>query len=341
MAWRRFSVAFLALVLVCGGATLVFGRLPAAARCRPSSVPDTFLAECRGIGDYEHAAFALGLEPAAVAALGRAQVVVLGNSRAQFAFSTEAAARRFAEAGIPFYRAGFGYAEGSAFALTALAHAGSRPRALIVNADPFFTDRLSQPATRLRDAPAQAYVAALRTKLALEIRAALCGRWESRLLCRGSRTALHRVRSDGAWAWQESLRPAGPATQIDAEPGAPIAEPGPGTAARALAFLAALGVEPGCLFLTAVPNSQDSADGAAARLAAEIGARLVLPRVAGLGTIDGSHLDGPSAERWSAAFLDAAEPGLRACLSVPAAARSGPEPAQTPSAAAERRSAPH
>jgi hypothetical protein len=45
-----------------------------------------------------------------------------------------------------------------------------------------------------------------------------------------------------------------------------------------------------------------------------LGSELIAPQVDGLRTFDGSHLDAASAERWSAAFLDAAGPRIRECL---------------------------
>jgi hypothetical protein len=43
--------------------------------------------------------------------------------------------------------------------------------------------------------------------------------------------------------------------------------------------------------------------------------KLVTPDpVEELQTIDGSHLDGPSAERWSRAFFQAAGPEIQSCI---------------------------
>ncbi|WP_375465998.1 hypothetical protein [uncultured Methylobacterium sp.] len=319
MAWRGFTLVFLLVSLAAGAGTLVLGRLPAAVRCRPSPVPGSFVAECRGVGDYDHAAFALGLEPAAVAALARADIVVLGNSRAQFAFSTAAMDDFAKQSDAAIYRAGFGYNEGSAFAHRVLAGAGARPRAIIVNADPFFTARQSPPAIRIRDDPWRALVAGLRSKVALDLRSGLCARLALEPLCRGSRDGVYRVAGTGSWIWNPRL-PSEAATEIDAGPGAPLpssAADAPTPDALARDLLAALDLPPRCLFLTAVPNSQDDASAAASALGQNLGAPAILPRLTGLRTRDGSHLDPPSAERWSAAFLAQAEAGLRDCLSAP------------------------
>ena len=51
--------------------------------------------------------------------------------------------------------------------------------------------------------------------------------------------------------------------------------------------------------------------------------KLVTPeRSEGLQTIDGYHLDGPSAERWSQAFFKAAGPEIRSCLEKQGGAHS-------------------
>lgn len=313
MAWRGFSALFLGTAVLCGSATLVLGRLPDALRCRATTAPDSFMSECRGIGDYEHAAYALALEPAAVAALGRAEVVILGNSRAQFAFSADAARSWFAERGVRAYRAAFGYDEGSPFALTVLRRAGARPGLAIVNADTFFTERLSQPAARIRDDPWRAWIGGLRNRAAIRLRADFCGSAPLARLCRGTRSAIHRVRSDGAWAWQDSLRPAGDKTEIDRQPGERRSFPD-GTEARARGLLADMALSPSCLVLTSVPNSLSDFEAATAALAQDLGARTIMLRLTGLRTIDGSHLDAESAERWSRAFLSELEPALRDCL---------------------------
>jgi hypothetical protein len=49
---------------------------------------------------------------------------------------------------------------------------------------------------------------------------------------------------------------------------------------------------------------------------------LVAPRLDGLYTTDGYHLDRASADRWSRAFLEAAGPEIRSCLEKQRAARS-------------------
>lgn len=311
--WRRFAVSFLAASMFCGAFLLAFGRLPEAIGCRSTAAGDSFVADCQRIGDYEHPAFAFALEPTALQALAAANVVTLGNSRSQFAFSTESVRHFFEGRNIPAYRLGFGYREGSPFALHIMRKAGVRPRLAVVNADPFFTAELSQPAAYLMSEPWRAWLGAWRIKFALATRERFCATLGWKPVCKGWRSTMYRVRADGRWSWRNTFSVREGATEIDAAPAPPLDLP-PETVAHARAFLAATGIAPRCLVLTSVPNSMLDAGGAATELARALGAPLILPRLSGLRTIDGSHLDAESAERWASAFLQQLEPILPGCL---------------------------
>ena len=77
-----------------------------------------------------------------------------------------------------------------------------------------------------------------------------------------------------------------------------------------------------CVILTQVPTVGTKI-GDANAVAAALGMKLITPEIAdGLQTVDGSHLDGPSAERWSQAFFEAAGPEIRSCIDKHRAAAS-------------------
>src|SRR5687767_7961590 len=119
----------------------------------PPATPGTFLAYCRNelYGDFEHGAFLFGLEPAAVERARRADVLVIGDSRAQFGFSTAAVRRYFAERGRTYYLLGMGYSSTSDYARALLQRHQLKPRVLIVNAEPYFTrETASVPAEVIR-----------------------------------------------------------------------------------------------------------------------------------------------------------------------------------------------
>ena len=68
-----------------------------------------------------------------------------------------------------------------------------------------------------------------------------------------------------------------------------------------------------CILFTLVPTGKTNFEIAEA-VAAGLGKTLISPNPVGLLTFDGSHLDRPSAERWSEAFFQLAGPKIRNCL---------------------------
>src|SRR5215467_13701394 len=78
---------------------------------------DRYIAYCNGksYGDYEHGAFQFDLEPLAQNFARIADVLFLGNSRMQVAFSTAATVDWFSAAAARYYLLGFGYAENVIF----------------------------------------------------------------------------------------------------------------------------------------------------------------------------------------------------------------------------------
>src|SRR5271156_6368391 len=89
---------------------------------------DRYIANCNatGYGDYEHGAFWFGLEPPAQDFARDADVLFLGNSRLQFAFSTSATADWFSAASARYYLLGFSYFENMIFTEPLLRKIGPR-----------------------------------------------------------------------------------------------------------------------------------------------------------------------------------------------------------------------
>jgi hypothetical protein len=78
---------------------------------------DKYLAYCHAdhYGDYDHGALWFDLEPGVRPSLNAAQVLFLGNSHMQFAFSSDAINRWFSSNAIRFYLMGFAYWENHLF----------------------------------------------------------------------------------------------------------------------------------------------------------------------------------------------------------------------------------
>jgi hypothetical protein len=88
-------------------------------------------------------------------------------------------------------------------------------------------------------------------------------------------------------------------------------------AARAEQFVSSLPVPRTCVVLTVVPYPATKSAEAKA-IADALGLELTIPKLDDLRTFDGSHLDRPSAERWSKAFFDLAGPRIQQCLTTAA-----------------------
>jgi hypothetical protein len=275
----------------------------------------SYLAYCEstGYGDYEHAALWFDLEPEAVANLQRAEVLVIGDSRTQVAFST-AATRAFAAAsGWRFYLLGFGYNEDSAFPKVLFNRYQLRPRAVIINADPFFTAKGSDASSRLLSGTdlVTDYVRLRIKRWAQDLQRAVCrGTALSRYACGGGDRTIYRSRIDGGWdtTWWKLER----TFPLPAEPpryGVSVAE----LIAAGDDFVASLGVDRRCVLFTVTP-SNFSASAVTREVAQALGVQAIVPAVNNLTTYDHSHLNEASAERWSAAFFALAEPFIRACV---------------------------
>jgi hypothetical protein len=85
-------------------------------------------------------------------------------------------------------------------------------------------------------------------------------------------------------------------------------------AAAATTFFSHQDMKRECIILTMVPTVETKIGNANA-IAKALGMDLIAPEdVEGIQTFDGSHLDQPSAERWSRAFLQAASSRIHSCL---------------------------
>ena len=273
---------------------------------------DAFMGYCSNpaIGDYEHAAYWRGLEPRAVAALRRAEIVTLGDSKSQYAFSSDTMLAYLRGTGRPFYILGFGYGEPGAFPPRLLEKVGAKPKLVIINADPFFLDDLSVAAEEAIHPTLRMRVGDWIKKWAQPAHRWLC---ETLGACSFRYPDLFRSRSTGAWSWTSILanvhRVAFPP---EVKPFSPeLAE---GIGVRAKAMLKPLGLPPGCVILTEVPDPARGFRAMVEAIHRATGAPVVTVRPAGLLATDEEHMAKESAERWAAAFVAKVRPYVDACL---------------------------
>jgi hypothetical protein len=272
---------------------------------------DRYIGYCNGTryADYEHGAFWFDLEPSAQAFARNADVLFLGNSRLQFAFSTVATADWFSAASARYYLLGFGYFENVVFAEELLRRIRSKARVYVINVDDFFD--------RSETAPAKAVMRDPEGRNRYEVKRLWQRAHEE--VCKklppfcGNRFAWFRSRETGAYTYTAQSSPK--ITPVSYDRVISQDEVKSNTAA-AIDFLPQLPVERKCVILTTVP-SPGTKIGNANAIAAALGENLIAPEIPELQTFDGVHLDQPSAERWSQAFFQAASSKIRSCLEEP------------------------
>jgi hypothetical protein len=269
----------------------------------------------RGYSDYEHGALYYGLEPLAIEAMRTADVLFLGNSRVQMGWDSEILKRRFSQLGIRYYVLGFGYVEQMRFALALIEHQELRPKALVINADPFFEDVVTEASRPILEKSfAEVEPGFIYRRALYRLKSTICGPASSlknTLACSGGRGTIYRNRLDGIWrppSWPKSD---------------PIINPPPTSltwsttiatfVTNAARFRAQVDVKRECMILTVIPAHEWSTS-PAIDIARSLGFPVVIPDLPGLSTSDGSHLTADSAKLWSDAFLDAASSRIRDCV---------------------------
>jgi hypothetical protein len=274
---------------------------------------DRYIAYCNGAnyGDYEHGAFWFDLEHPLDFA-NKADVLFLGNSHLEKGFSTKATTDWFSSAAASFYLMGFSYWEDMIFAGALLRKMHPQASVYVINVDDFFDRDVRPPAKSVMYDP-QGRSRYEGKQFWQHVQERVCHSFGR--LC-GRKGVIFRSRETGAYYSHEldamipvSYDETVSQDDVDRE------------TAAAIDFLNQF-TQGKCVILTQVPTVGTKIRDAHA-LAAALGMKLITPNIAdGLQTGDGSHLDGPSAERWSQAFFEAAGPEIRSCIDKHRAAAS-------------------
>jgi hypothetical protein len=322
--WRRYVTLF----LLCAGFSIVIigvGQMTVDnLKCRSTGYDNAhFLAYCRSelYADYEHGALLYGLEPSAIYSIRRSEVLFLGNSKLQAAFSSNAVRDYFNSIKVPFFILGFGYADESAFSEAILRRWGVSPKVLVINADPFFSEWLSSAARDALEARPAFLWRLLLKSLFQHVHRAVC--FVASSVCPESEPSIFRSARDGQWNWvgpyiEEKSIPIDRSAQTTL-PSHILAQ------AQKIGekFLEQIGLDRQCVVLTGTPNSPLDSTGIAKALAASLKTNSIFPSIDGLSTLDGVHLNLASAERWSAQFVQAMGPILQKCISGSAPSHDG------------------
>jgi hypothetical protein len=277
---------------------------------------DRYVANCNvgNYADYEYGAFQFNLEPSVQDAVRNADVLFLGNSRLQIAFSTVPTEQWFAANSGRYYLLGFGDFGNSLFEGNLLRRIRPHANVYVIDVDGFF-ERSETPEVKavLHDPNARNEYKTKR--LWQYVHKRICGALSA--LC-GHQLVVFRSRATGAYYWEAGRRVEAVPVSYDPVVNRKLAS---ASIATAVDFLSRF-TRKKCVILTIVPTV-DTQIGTAKAIASGVGLRLVTPGIVeGLRTRDGSHLDQPSARRWAQAFFQVAGPEIRSCLnSENAAAR--------------------
>jgi hypothetical protein len=268
---------------------------------------DRYLAYCNGTNyaDYEHGAFQFNLEPSVQDSVRDANVLLLGNSRLQIAFSTFSTDQWFSSNSARYYLLGFLYYENALFEGELLRRIQSQANIYIINIDDFFEESETIPMKIILHDPRarDSYEA---KRFWQRVHNQICGAFEA--LC-GSQFVVFRSRETGRYYTEGAVNPKEVPVSYDRVVNQAIAKT---SIEAAVEFLSRFAKKK-CVILTMAPYAGTEI-GTAEAIAKGVGLKLTMPELEGLQTFDGYHLDQPSAQRWSQAFFQAAGPEIRSCL---------------------------
>jgi len=304
---KRFAWWLCILFLVFASIVFVFKRtdlFPWIGECHPGGYSDEhFLAYCHSTryGDYEHYALYHATEADAVDALKQADVLFLGNSNTQYAFSTHAISDYFVSSELSHYVMGFGSGAQSPVAEAVIKKHALQPTMMVANVDPFFSTETNGTFQYVLDNGDSIHTEFNRKQRLQKLHRRVCEKTDSFLydmLCQGSAETLYRSRKNGHWLTDHYRdNAAHPVSESDY-----LLDTVDKAVDAANRFIASNNMARECVVLTLSPRTDTPAEFAKA-LAEKLDLPLIMPELEGLVTIDHSHLDENSAERWSTAFL--------------------------------------
>ena len=278
-----------------------------------------FIGYCwdHGFAAYEKGAYYLPTEPAALAAAKRADILFLGNSRMEYAFSNEVLDRFSKQTGYSHYTLGFA-GEGARFIESLIERHDLRPKVVVINLDgaEFFYSPPMPDALRLMARPLPGWVEYLIKKLGQEIQRRSCtGSNAMPVLSRvcGKDDAIFRETGNGHWQFDHRPNFAENFPMV-AEPGPPSYWDGHRQAilTDARRFARSMQQRGVCVIFTNVP-SEDSSLAIAREQASAADVPIILPAMEGLRTFDHSHLGPDSSRRFTGAVLKELRPLLDRC----------------------------
>ncbi|GEM_PF-4079033 len=332
----RYFLGLIVCSLLAGAAFTVLGEAK-SLRCNPRGIDDDwYIAYCEEIeGHQDHPAFLFGIADAPSAAQ-TADVLMLGNSTIQIAFSNTVARDFFDASPYSFFVMGFGHTESVRWMLEVLEARPYRPKVALLNLSSQWLDlESSERADYLLHHRVET---SIRTWVRFQyqrLQRRACPPGAAGPWCGHAMTGL-RSRSTGIWddpvnSWFAGTReergrdcavPPNENGDLVCKSGHTLrsvtiadAEPYNSREARNLRrVIDLLDISPECVFVTATPQD-DTPIHKARAIAADFGLTFIEPDMEGLYTADKVHLYLSSAELYSERFLPRLMQAAAPCLS--------------------------
>jgi len=228
-----------------------------------------------------------------------ADILILGNSRMQFAFPSRVLRRFEARHGVSVFSMGLSFGEQYAFPLSVIRRFDLRPKLAIVNVDGFFRNGSSGMARQvIADGWWGGAKVLWEENVAARVRPVLTAVFPT-FVARHPPHYFLRSSTHGAWLprhWRRGHRAVVPGEPQDVETWLPTAREFQQEMARRGTTIVLTCVPSGPPLLWCTPELTEE-------LASRLGAVAIIPDLPGLTTLDGSHLNLQSAKRFARAFL--------------------------------------
>lgn len=314
-SWARYLGIF-ALVASVGAGLLLVLQLRITSCSGYGYGPDAYLAQCAApeYGDYEHGALGLLVEGKAIDHLQRAQVIVLGHSHALVGFSTPSTGRYFGAKGIPFYNASLS-GEYSRFYDFLLPKLRLNAKVIVIDVALLLGgEHISSTGRFIIEQPIRSLLE-YRIKQAWQLihRHACSGTQAAAQVFCGHRFSTFRSVIDGSLIADYTRVYGSPLPKYPVARGMYAPLESESRIKLAGEFLSRHRFHAACTILTAIPTGIDLSD-LARTIAEALNTRYINPLVGDLTTIDGAHLDTPSALAWSKQFWTEATPIVDRCV---------------------------
>jgi hypothetical protein len=277
--------------------------------------PRYYLAYCPdpGFGVYETGAIYYGLEGGISESISSAQVIFVGSSKLQAAFSTQATTAYFVNQDVRFYVLGFGFSNFGGFALPVFKHRRASPNVLVVNADPFFISEVAPGPSNVLSEESRTYWRLASRSSLQRLQRVICPSFPS--LCSPPYQTIYRSANTGQWKWKDSYYPEQSIAFNDLLQHELSDNEFEAAVEFGDKFLGEVNINRSCVVFTGIPNNDQDAPAIALRLSQRLGTQLILPNVEPVFLLDDYHLNFDTAERWSRAFLSELTPVVQRCVS--------------------------